>query len=243
MKKIKTYFILLCLLLSQAVLSAQDLRRDVNHMYESYSNLTNFSMDIEVKIYQQKTDNKPIWTMIGAVRRNGENYHSHMDKNDVLVNQDYTVYIDGTKKMIIYRDNKDKWGKKLTHKVYGMEEVSKIIDSMLNKNDSIRYIGTVGSGREYVITNHKGLIQSADMVIDTLSGLVSHLTYYYDAAKMKTNNKAEVDFKNINTDYANNQENYALSQYLTDAKGIKVAAAKYKGYRVFKDTPKGLLGN
>jgi hypothetical protein len=240
MQTIKTYCLVICFLAISGCLPAQNLKSDLKRMYQSYINLKNFSMDIVVKVYKHKEDNNPAMVLNGFIKRNNDQYYAYIDNNEVMVNKDYTVYTDKVKKMIIYRDNKENRGKKLANITYGPEEMSKMIDSMVNKSDTVKYIGTVGQDREYYIASSKHLVQIADVLIDTSTSIINKVTYYYNSTKMKTNNKVQIEFKNVDANLTENQNDYNLSRYLVDANGAKVAAAKYKGYRVFKDTKKGL---
>ena len=223
-----------------AIASAQDVRTDIKQMYKAYAELKHFSMEIEVKIYKQREDRLPSQTIKGLVKRDDKNYLAYIDKHRVMVNNEFTLYIDEKKSMIIYRDNKEKRGAKLKPMSYDMDEMGSLVDSIISKSDSVIYNGVRGSNREYLIESKTQVIQVADVMIDTTSGIISKVIYYYNISKMKQNNKVEVEFKNLKTGLADGDKDFITSGYLATENGRKVGAGKYKGYRVFKDTKNGL---
>ena len=216
----------------------QDLGADLKLCYNTYGNLTTLSTRINVEVYKNVSDPVPSLILHGGITKDRQQYFSYFEKNSIICNDKYMVYIDDAAKYIYYKDLNSAKGKgKLFDTPYDPAEVAKSLATILRHHDTIQYNGIVKGSKEYFVKGHSMIYLTA-LSIDTSTHLISSLTYYYDQRIMKQNNKVVVKFTNTQLHPALPSDMFSEKKFLTIDGEKYTLTPKYKEYSVLKDEPK-----
>lgn len=221
--KITTLIVFALLAIGQS--KAQIFKDDYSKMEVAYTKLTDFSCEISVNMFEKNQQEKPDRTMRSSLKKKGNNYYTHTENAEVIVNDDCMIYVNKQSKQLIYniRD------KKREIKPSNLNPFE-TIDSLLKNADSVVFKKNEDGLKCYVVYDKKSPIQKIDIAIDQSTFLLRRLTYHYDPMKFPEAEKVEIRYEKIDLEPKFENAEFAGKEFVSlQGKSLK-PTERYRNY-------------
>jgi len=218
---------LILLLLLPTITLAQDFKSDLEKMYEAYAGLTDLSVTISIKVFENMESTIPIITQNALINKEGEDYLYSFNEITMLSNKKCMLMINHEQKDIVYR-KKDQGD--LDNNFYSL--VAPDFDSIVNKCDMIRYLGSENGNKHYLIRSDKNIIRNTHLFLNDQSGLISKLIYEYDAEIFPQNSKVEIEFLEMNTKPEFDRNIFSESKYVLASEDVLRSSKDFSDYNL-----------
>lgn len=216
----------LCLVPCSTHLFAQDFKEDYKRAQEKYAGLKNFSCSMRVDLYEKINAPAPEETMKTVIKKKGNSYLYETDNNVLLINEKCLLNINRDQRRIVYTV-KEKNTENQDHK----NELTTLMDSLLNRNDSVLFKGVEGGKKKYIVHTSSASIIRSEIYLDQHTGLCSKLVYYYKADRYTGSEKVIVEYEHMNESPVFGEDDFSEKKYATyNGKVLKPAPA-YSNYK------------
>ena len=203
---------------------AQDYLSDIKEINKAYYGLEDFSVSIESRIYETKQSKVPDKKVFSKVMKLGSGYKTITDIVETIYTPKYVIAISKMGKTMMYAPN-DK-------KVPNPLDAFPMIDSMVNKLDSVVYVGEHTGEKHYKLYMRKQAIMMVDVYFRAADFIFTRIDYTYNSSESGWY-KVETLFNNINKSAGLTRTEFSSEYYIVDKDPLKIKATdKYKGYQV-----------
>jgi len=165
---------------------------EFNKISQAYVAAKNFSADVAVYSYQQKSQKQGILIGRGLIRRADKNYFSRFKGDQLIANNRCAVIIDSASKEVTYFPE----AKGNIRDPFSIEQ----IDTLLKKQDSVVDAGSQDGEEHYIFYNKTSVLIRIDMYVGLNDHFIKRLTYYYAPSTKKESYdmyKMEIYYNNI----------------------------------------------
>lgn len=190
-------------------------------------NQSRLELDAQVEIYANYNAVKPSQSYTAHVKKEGAKFFSESGDMKMLLNDKYLVMVYKSEKRIVY----SKHDKDAEKKMNSARDPGTSIDSLLLRNDSIVYKGVKDNRKLYIIYNSKSMIRRTEIYMDTKTGWINRLIYYYDEQLLPNANKVRIDYT-INTDPVFSGNEFSESRFFVISRGKASPASTFAGYDI-----------
>lgn len=225
----RTLMIILVIAISAVTngVSAQNYAEDIRAGLTVYKS-DKLQLDVTIKVYPSYVATEVSDVYKATLKKNGETFYSEMEGTRMLLNEKYLVMVYDADKRVICTQR----DKKSERKMKNNTDPSGQVDSLLKKNDSIVYNGVVKNAKMYTIYTGKSLIMRTEIYLDTKTGCISSLVYYYNQKLVPTGNKVRVDYA-VNTAPVFSSSEFSEKRFVVFGRGDAVTpGTECAGYQV-----------
>lgn len=210
-----------------APLTAQDYAADITKAMEVFSS-DQLQLNVDVNVYSTYASQEPMQNYKAVLKKDGNKYYSEMENTRMLLNDKYLVMVYDNDRRVICTER----DKKSDRKMKNGADPSGQIDSLLKKNDSIVYQGIVNSAKVYSVYTGKSIIRRTEIHLDTKTGSIKSLVYYYNEKFVPTGNKVRIDYI-INASPTFSSSEFSEKRFVVFGRGDAITAgAECTGYNV-----------
>ena len=225
---IKNMLLLIGMLWSTTFSIAQDFRTELFRMNDTYRKADNFSMKVNVKIYEKQSDTRERQSYEGMVKKQGNNYLSQMMGKTTLVNNNCVLLVDEGNKLIQYGDRpKDK--KNPTDD----KALCYAIDSVYLANNKLKMLSSE-EGHMRILVSSEGdeVYEKTEILINTVSHVLEELTYYYKDEEKAGFSKIVISYSEVKLHAAFGKSDFSEKKYITASRNSITLAANYASYKL-----------
>ena len=172
---------------------AQDFRKDFLEMNRYYTTKKDFSVNVDIKIFNHQTATTPSNSFVLKYLSSGPNvYYSYLNR-EYIKNSDQIMLVDHGNKYIILKKN--------TNAVASPPVSSFDAMSILTALDSsMRYITNIqfaltNEGKQYTMSLKGYFIKTMVLTMDVTTFKIKSVHYFYDTDEFKENNKVYITYK------------------------------------------------
>jgi hypothetical protein len=209
-----------------STLVAQDFKTDYKKVQDTYLHLENFYCELKINMYKKSSAPAPLQQLTAVIKKQGENTCYTMGKITMLVNEKCMLYLDEQEKRMVYtiRDTK-----KI---VPDLNQYTAIVDSLLDRNDSVIFNGSKNDEKKYTLYTSKQEIMRAEVYIDQRLNTLSKLVYYYKSRKNTEFEKVSIDYDHITMAAVFKPADFSESKYVLVTGKKLTPAAGFAGYQI-----------
>lgn len=230
---IKKIFLSNCFLILFSIAGiSQDWVTDFKKMNQKYTDANSFSMSISVKIFEKLTSIEPMMSYSGKMAVSGNNYYSEMIGKITIVNENYSLLVDNSQKLIMYKNTLK--NKKTEVKA---DKIPMSIDTAMYKNATAKYLINTATEKKIQLLFNSGQYSKIEVSINAVNNSLTQIIYF---STSKSAN--EVSAEKIVVDYTEVKMNNEISPSLFSEKkifkknGDKLELVDaYKNYRLIDE--------
>ncbi|MBS1635846.1 MAG: hypothetical protein JST26_07965 [Bacteroidetes bacterium] len=208
---------------------AQTPQDDMIRMNKKIILATAYDVELEMKIYKDEHDAKPLYSYNGHTCRDGNKYFVSMMDRITLISENTVLLVDKRQHMILYRPmDKNNAG---TPSMLSGLNVDSLVKSVYQ---NVVYVSNTSDLKVIEIRNPGGDFKSIRFSIDAKTDMLKELVYVYsDEVKKNTQNaRAVISFKSIKLGAVKDPVVFSDKQYIS-RKGKKVnPIGLYKAYKL-----------
>ncbi len=232
MKKLKL-FLLSATLTIPFLLNAQNYAADIRTALKAYE-APKLQLNVEVNVYPDYGAQQPSHVYKAELKKDGNNFYSKLENTRMLLNDKYLIMIYDKDKRVICTE-RDKKSEKAMRK---NSDPTEQLDTLLKKNDSIIYGGVVNNAKVYTIYTGKSLIRRTEIHLDSKTGFIRSLVYYYNEQLVPNGNKVRVDYV-TNTSPTFSSSEFSEKRFVVFGRGDAITAGtECLSYKVIYVDPK-----
>lgn len=221
-KVIKTIALMLCLCCFTATSYAQDIIQDLEQVYAKFYQTENLYTEVEVKSYTSQQVKTPSYTEKTVIHKSGENFYYKMGNQEMLMNEDFVIWVDHTEKQLICtRRGK---GKNLKS-FQSMPDIAGMKDQL---KDAV-LVGNKENVKHYQFKNETGQIKESNLYLDMKQGTIKKMIYAYNPDWIQSTKKVEINFlkTELNKSYTSN--------FFSETKFIKEVDKQIQAQEAYRD--------
>ena len=200
---------------------------ELTKVSKAYLAATDFSADVKVISFATEKQLVGQSLGMGMMRKSKDNYYSKYLDDEMICNNNCTLIIDHSGKIVSYFD-KSSAAKKLSVSNFPS------MDSLLKKTDSTRYEGIVNGEERFVLYTGKTAILRTELFITPQDHFLRKLIYYY-APNTQDNAydmyKIEITYVNISLGKVDN-DFFSEKKYIDYKNGKPVLKQEYTAYKL-----------
>lgn len=234
MKSKISFLIIGFLVFSGTSLKAQgskDAKEDIIKMNKLYASASSYSMDIEVRMFEDHADVQPKEIYKGLAKRSGSRYFSEMMGRISISNPDHFLMIDENRKLMICADPAN-GGKR--------SPMNDVMSDTLYLTGQMYKYDYINADEKCISVKGDDLVYDRiEVIIDVKTGQMKALTYYYKKGA------ADVPFFKVSILFTNTRINTPISsaefssaKYMAVKKGSLVPQGKWAQFRVIDQRKK-----
>jgi hypothetical protein len=209
-----------------AFVFGQNAKEDMQAMNTFYNGASSFKSDIQVKIFTDKSDSSPL-IQTAKVRKDGKRFFSELGDVKMLLSENSLLMIYEKDKRIIYRGINQK-----DYEAYMKSFFAYNLDSIISSYDSILYKGTENDQKEYRIYNSKGQINKTELYLNSSTGAMNKVVYFYNEKLWGSYYKVVISFINQGSISSAERNLFSEKKYITGSgKNVKVSS-EYINYHL-----------
>lgn len=217
--------IMSCLLLGTLITGhAQDFKADLEKMYQAYRDLANFSVKVDIRVYENSVKSAPSMVHKASVGKQGSSFLITLDHVTMLYTNSLSLIIDPEQKTITCSPS----GKNDVKPALSLTG----LDSLLKQVDSVKYMGIQNSLKHYTIYTKKNLIKRSDLFISSIDHRMVKVIYDYNYELMKQNTKVVIEYSGFTTTPSFPAGYFSLSRYIYVEKDKIKPTSNYKQYEL-----------
>jgi outer membrane lipoprotein-sorting protein len=205
---------------------AQNFQQDYKQMQEAYNKLDKFYCEVKVKIYESDRAVTPNEIISSVIKKQKDDFWYSMGSIKMIVNEKCILYIDEREKQMIYTIRDRKREMKIPS-----QDVAAMIDSLVQKSDSVVYTSGKDNCKGYIIYASKALITKTVLFIDRENALVKTIEYYYNPAKAPASNKIIIEYSKMDTAPVFTDVEFSEKKYVAYAGKVLKPNSPYGGYK------------
>lgn len=224
---------------------AQTPEKDLQKVIDTYTNLVNYSIDIQYSIYTSHNSIYPTEKAYGKYQKNGNNLRIEQYGTEFIRNNKYILVKDDSTKAIVLTDiNQDEnivLDLKQVLSYYSKIEVLKAIKSTQNV---LRVYFSKKTATEY---------EKADVYIDKTTNLIDEMVLYYARIYDVSTNPNKVDYQQpkmkmvytkFDTKPIFDKNTFKVSKYIDLSSSTKnTLKTKYSSYEFYDQTQRNGKSN
>lgn len=226
MKSYLKIYLAICFSLLFCNSFAQQLKSDLVKMQNTYRNAKSFSINVQLLLFENASDVKPLNSFSGSVKMDGSNYFNEIMGQTFIKNSNYIVSVDHNAKRIIYKE--------VSKYSTSANMLSLSIDSLLMRYKSAKFIKTADACLTYeLIPNSFGAIYNKILItVDTTNYTLKSIVYFYTIKS--TYQKAIINYSNIQLNIPISSSEFSEKSYI-NINGSNASPGKAcKGYKISK---------
>jgi len=213
--------VVLIVAINSSAIHAQDFSRALAEAKRAYENIEHLHAVIRVEAFEKANTTKAFYTMNADIKRDGNNYLYHTDRNDMLLNDRYLVVVDKDVKQIDVAPRTSKNSAAL------QDPISTNFDSLLDQVGTAKYVGHENGLNEYRLIIKQGTIQDIDIFFSDQTKVIQKMTYRYREGQI-----VSVNFNVFDLQPTFDLHEFDESQYVIMSKMGSRASAKFSMYKV-----------
>lgn len=212
------------LLFSWIPCAAQDFKADMEKMYQVYKNLTNFSLKVDIRVYEASLKSTPVMVRKASICKQNHNFLITLDKLTMLNTDSLGLIID-TEEKTITCNPPGSGNPQPALAVTGL-------DSLLKRVDSVKYIGTGNSLKHYIVYTGNKVIKQTDLYFSSADNRIVKIIYDYNYDLMKQYTKVLIEYSAFNSAPLFPANYFSLSKYIVYEKNKIKPASNYQQYEL-----------
>lgn len=205
------------------------------------SDALSYSASIDVNMYSNAGDVKPLQTYKGAVKKNKDNYYSSMLGKTIVINSNYGLMVDEKQKVIVIDAIKEK--NKAQQEALKRESLL-MIDTALTKNYRLKYLVNDTKTKIIELLFPEGSpYKKMEIEIDLTTYFIKKAVYYIEKDKNQDYSfeKISVAYSHVVLNAAPAADVFSEKKYVQiKGKDIKAASA-YLAYKIIDQRKNKIL--
>ena len=210
---------------------AQELKEDIEQMYAAYNAADQWAMSITSITYQGDIADGEKNVINGAFKTQGDKQWYKVGPSEMLLNDDFLVYVVHSEKVIIVKkieDAKDDF----PSMEYSPHQLSSLLDSTLTLLESIEFLGFRNGVKEYMTQLSDEMIRGLQVGFDENSHVLRRLVYHFHNGPYDEAIRTTVEYDNVDLNPVFTSKDFSHEPYFTVADGNYVASAAFSDYRI-----------
>lgn len=213
--------LILMLLCTQGVASAQGFKDRLLLMQQEYSKLKSVHVVMNIQAFENSESTNSFYKETAIIKREGTNYLSQFSGMDMLMNEKYILMVNQNSKQIICSKRNLKGEDKFS------DPVSINLDSILGFYGTPVLIGSENNVEHFRVDQKQGTIRVVDLYIDTSLNVLKRLDYYY-----KEGQYVKIQFEVFDTSPVFDPAQFSDTNYVVSEKGRLKPSVKYSSFNV-----------
>lgn len=205
---------------------------------KAYQEASQFSFDVDVYAYENKTDKKAQLVGSGTAKKKNDLFYSRFIEKEILIGPKISLVVNHDQKMIeCYPYDFSKKQKALKM------DMTSLMDSAAFQSDTMLTYNGIREGRKHFTARTPGqMITQTDIYVDPSNNLISKVIYSYGESTEDYElgvSTVVVYYKNIHLSDVN-MNKYDPDKYVSKKGDIFTGLGNYKGFKVIthKNTKK-----
>jgi hypothetical protein len=155
--------------------NGQDFRDRISAIRKDQQKLVDVHVVMEIAVYENEASAEAVYKQVADIRRHGDNYWYQFDENEMLMNEKYLVMVNNQAQHISC-SKRSLTGEKELHRDFEFN-----LDSILDLQGEIRFVGIEDQAEHYLVKQKTGEIQDMHFFIDPESLSIKGIEYLYKA--------------------------------------------------------------
>lgn len=215
--------LLLVLLIVPGIMAySQDARSILIKMGERYREAKSFSMQLNMKVYEERFDEKAAVSFEGMVKKKGSNYYSEIMNKISLFNERCALIVDeGQQLIIVSKAVKDKH-----------DAIAVIIDSVLFKNNKVKLKSDKGGKTVIEVFPAGGMYESVEVTLNNPDHALEKVVYNYKEGLGLAYEKIEISYYQVKFNTAIPESFFSEKTFITKKNSGYAGVGTRSGYKV-----------
>jgi len=213
---------------------AQTPKDDLVKLNKAYLGATSYSMHIDMRLYMQEQDTRPMMSYSGTTMRNESGYKAEMMGRITLVNADCALLLDSRQHLILYRAlSKEK------AKTPAADPLTQLnIDSLIGAQSSmLSYLVNTATEKRIQIVDAESSYKRIEISLDPESSTLRQIVYVFRDRDVKQGKAARVviDYRQVSLNKPLDRALFSEATYIRKRSGNLVPADAYRQYRIIDE--------
>ncbi len=169
-------------------IQAQDLEKDFDRMLAAYKDGESLYLEMENTVYKGTEKVKEVSS---TILKSGSNYKYRTEEQQLLLNQDYVIFIDNRNYNIVVSD-RNKAQENLQQKAMPVTK------EVLKQYKEVVYQGESKGYKHYQLKNSTEQVVRIDLFFETKTGFIKRAIYHHNPSIVPDKMSTEIQLKVIN---------------------------------------------